>query len=74
MTVGAAASSADLFGHGEAFKATTASVGAEFDAEQIGCSLVDATRHDIISALACKRAELTGRANLSIWISSSEDF
>ena len=24
------------FGHGEAFKATTARVGAEFDAEQIG--------------------------------------
>ena len=29
------------FGHGEAFKATTARIGAELGAEQIGCSLVE---------------------------------
>ncbi len=29
------------FGHGEAFKATTARIGVELGAEQIGCSLVE---------------------------------
>ena len=29
------------FGHGEAFKATTARIGAELGAEQIGCTLVE---------------------------------
>ena len=29
------------FGHGEAFKATTARMGAELGAEQIGCALVE---------------------------------
>ena len=29
------------FGHGEAFKATTARIGAELGAERIGCTLVE---------------------------------
>ena len=40
------------FGHGEAFKATTARIGAELGAEQIGCTLVElepGTAHQIIN-------------------------
>ena len=30
-----------IFGHGEAFKATTARIGGELGVEQIGCTLVE---------------------------------
>ena len=37
-------------------------------------SLIDATRHDIISAMARKRAELTQHDNLLTWISHLKVF